>query len=74
MRSRRATFLRPAVHVLEDRLVLLFGGFAISPFFQRDEEDAAVARVHPAEHVVAGDRADVLDSGRGLEDLLTLSA
>ena len=45
----------------------------MSPFLQRDEEDAAVARVHPDEKVVAGDRADVLDSGRGLEDLLTLS-
>ena len=64
--------LKAAIHVLQDGLVLLVRGFAMSPFLERDEKHAAVARVHAGENVVAGDRADVLDSGRGLEDFLSL--
>ena len=71
--DRAGHFPETLIYMLEDGVVFLIRGFAMSPFLQRNEEHAAVARVHPGKKVVAGDRTDVLDSGRSLEDLLTLS-
>ncbi len=73
-KARAAGDLRElGVHVFEDGAVLLLRGFAMSPFLERDEEDAAVGRVDAAEEVVAGDGRVVFDARRVLQDLLALA-